>query len=74
MKIEPTMNLDHLADLMYLTGAEPVDTEVVAMRDMLLQGQKLHGWKTTSDVEDAEWFSMLDQAMSSAAIAKATGA
>ena len=67
MKIEPTMNLDHLADLMYLSGAEPVDTEVVAMRDMLLQWQKLHGWKTTSDVEDAEWFAMLDEAVSCAA-------
>ena len=74
MKIEPTMNLDHLADLMYITGSEPVDAEVVAMRDMLLQGQESHEWKTTSDVEDAEWFSMLDQAVSSAAIAKATGA
>ena len=67
MKIEPTMNLDHLADLMYLAGAEPVDTEVVAMRNMLLSGQESHKWQTTSDVEDAEWFAMLDQAVSGAA-------
>ena len=66
MKIESTMNLDHLADLMYLTGSEPVDAEVVAMRDMLLSRQKSHKWQTTSDVEDAEWFAMLDKAVSRA--------
>jgi len=36
------------------------------MRNMLLSGQESHKWQTTSDVEDAEWFAMLDEAVSCA--------
>ena len=69
MKIEPTMNLDHLMERMWVNGDWPADSTAAAqtMCELLLQGQKAYGWRTTSDVEDDEWFALLDKAMSSAA-------
>jgi hypothetical protein len=69
MKIEPTMNLDHLTERMWVNGDWPADSTAAAhdMRELLLQGQKAYGWRTTSDVEDDEWFALLDEAVSSAA-------
>lgn len=63
MKIEPTMNLDHLTERMWADSTAAAQ----AMRELLLQGQKVYGWRTTSDVEDDEWFALLDEAVSGAA-------
>lgn len=69
MKIEPSMNLDHLIELMYITGDWPsiAEREAGFMREMLVQTAPHHGWRTTSDVEDAEWFSLMGQAVARAA-------
>jgi hypothetical protein len=69
MKIKPTMNLDHLTERMWANGDWPADSTAAAqaMRELLLQGQTAYGWRTTSDMEDDEWFALLDEAVSGAA-------
>ena len=69
MKIEPTMSLDHLIELMYVNGDAPpiAQREAGFLREMLVQTAPHHDWRTTSDVEDAEWFALMGQAVVRAA-------
>lgn len=61
LQISPTMSLDHLAERMWVNGDWPASTtETQAMRAMLVASAPNHGWQTTGDVEDGDWFRMLD--------------
>ena len=64
MKIASDMDLQRLAELM---GEVDYREETVAtMRDLLVTDAPEYGWKTTSDVEDTDWFRLLEEATGSA--------
>lgn len=64
MKISPTMPLDHLAERMWVNGDEPDLALAQRMRDLLVSNATAYQWESTNDVEDVDWFRMLDEAVS----------
>jgi Golgi nucleoside diphosphatase len=70
MFIEPSMDLDKLADLMYRDGAPYFDgtygdsefwETVVDFRDRLVDAALENGWEETQDVSEEEWNKLLMQ-------------
>ncbi len=62
--IGPAMDLDALAERMAPNGAPfPTEQQARAMRDQLTTHASAYGWRTVGDVDDSDWFRMLDQAM-----------
>ena len=59
LTITPTMSLDQLAERMSPNGDDIPAPTVAAMRALLAEHAPAYGWKTTADVEDADWFRML---------------
>lgn len=58
--IEPTMCLSRLAEHM---SDEELDISIVQrMRDLLIKHQDAYEWRTIYDVEDVDWFRMLNEA------------
>lgn len=64
MKITQTMDLESLATSMFPNGDRPDNWRDIAenMRSIMLLKMSDYGWQTTTDVEDAEWFSMVKSA------------
>lgn len=65
MRIHETMDLHQLAERMYVNGDWNLD-EIMptahAMRALILADQTAYGWIDTSDIEDVDWFRMLESA------------
>ena len=57
LHISPTMSLCDLAERM---GDATTTSEATAMRALLVHAAPSYGWQTTGDVEDGDWFRMLD--------------
>ena len=57
LNISRTMDLGQLAERM---GDDVFEPEATAMRGMLTANAPAYGWTTTNDVEDADWFRMLE--------------
>lgn len=58
LHISSTMSPDDLAERM---SGDPLNiAETTAMRAMLVAAAPSYGWQTTSDIEDGDWFRMLD--------------
>jgi hypothetical protein len=61
MNITPTMDLDQLAERIWVNG-DHVDLDIAQrMRALLTLHAPAYGWATTSDVEDRDWFRMLNE-------------
>lgn len=58
MKIEAGMNLNDLQERM---GAEATADDAFQMRELLMDGG--YEGKDTADIPEAEWMTMLDQAV-----------
>lgn len=63
MKISTSMNLTALIDCMSPNGDEAVtDAQAAAMRELINRDAPAYGWKSTSDIEDTDWFRLRDEA------------
>ena len=61
MKITPTMNLDDLRDRMSPNGDSVTEGQAAKMRDLLNSNAEAYEWQDTQDVDDSDWFRMLDE-------------
>lgn len=68
MRIEPTMDLDQLAERIWVNGDWPDDYLALAavMRDALVRDADAYDWRATSDVEDVDWSRMCRDALAGA--------
>jgi len=62
MRISADMNLDQLAEHIWVNGdhEDPAITE--RMRALLVKHAPAYEWEKTSDIEDTDWFRMLHEA------------
>lgn len=61
MNINPVMNLSELKD--YMSSHVVVsDKEAAKMRDLINREAINYGWNDVDDIEDQEWFAMLEEA------------
>ena len=58
--ISSTMNLSDLADHM---GRDVTDAEATEMRNLINREAINYGWEKISDIEDTEWFAMMEEAV-----------
>ena len=67
-EISTSMDLAALAERMAPNGEPfPAPHQARAMRAQLVADADAYGWRTVGDVEDGDWFRMLDQAMKATA-------
>lgn len=67
MKIQPTMDLQELWFRMDVNGSLEFDAaEAAAMRDLIVRDAPAYEWADTADIEDVDWFRMLQSATASA--------
>lgn len=57
MRIHRMMDLWQLAERM---GDCATESDALAMRSLILADQESYGWNDTDDIEDVDWFRMLD--------------
>ncbi len=66
--IGPEMSLSHLKERMSPNGEPfPTTEQAEKMRYLLNDGIHEYRWLTISDVQDVDWFRMLDQIVAAAA-------
>lgn len=64
LPIGPAMDLMALRERMDVNGDGAISNEAVErMRGMLCQNAPAYGWRVLADVEDPDWFRMLDEAV-----------